>query len=533
MARPASAPPEQRIPFWRDGRVIGVLAQIGFIIVVFFAVRGLADNFTSNVDRLGRSQFICRDGSFSYRCAYDFMDSEAGFDIADTVLEYVNTDSYWWAFSLGVLNSLKVGLLAVFFTTLVGVFVGIARLSSNWLVSKIALAYIELMRNTPLLLQLFFIYFGFFLALPLVREAKGVLGFPIYITNRGFSLPSPQLMSSAAIWLAFIILGVIQFQVMWIFLARHEERTGHISNRWAWGIVSFLIIVGAGWFVAGNVSHTEGALTPKASRIRELGDLEKLILQRAGVDYMEDLEAFSEEEITDVTIQICVIRDSVSEPNAVAQINKLGIPYKVNRFDRADQASAAYDAGECELFFASNAILAAERSLLESPSSHLLIPVRDQPIIWDIPRLEGSNIAGGTKMFPEFAALLVGLTLFYGASLAEIVRAGIMSVAKGQSEAARALGLSEGQRLRLVVLPQALKVIIPPLIGVYLSLMKDTSLGIAIAFPDMYSVSNTIMNQSGRAVQGVVLLMSVYLVISLVFSVLLNAYNSRNTMVER
>ena len=211
----------------------------------------------------------------------------------------------------------------------------------------------------------------------------------------------------------------------------------------------------------------------------------------------------------------------------------MNIPYTVTRFDRADQASTAYSEGECELFFASNAILASERSLLDSPGAHLLIPVRDQPIIWNIPRLEGSNIVGGSKMFPEFTALLIGLTLFYGASLAEIVRAGIMSVSKGQSEAARALGLSEGQRLQLVVLPQALKVIIPPLIGVYLSLMKDTSLGIAIAFPDMYSVSNTIMNQSGRAVQGIVLLMSVYLVISLVFSVVLNWYNSRNTMVER
>ena len=176
MARPAAAAPEQRIPFWRDGRVLGVFAQIGFIIIVFFAVRSIATNFASNVDKLGESQFICRDGSFSYRCAYDFMDSEAGFDIADTVLNYVNTDSYWRAFGHGVLNSLKVGLMGVILTTFLGLFVGIARLSNNWLVSKISLAYIELIRNTPLLLQLFFIYFGFFLALPLVKESEPLLG---------------------------------------------------------------------------------------------------------------------------------------------------------------------------------------------------------------------------------------------------------------------------------------------------------------------------------------------------------------------
>lgn len=533
MARPAAAPPEQRIPFWRDGRVLGVFAQIGFIIVMFFAVRTVATNFASNVDKLGESQFICRDGSFSYRCAYDFMDSEAGFDIADTILNYVNTDSYWRAFGHGVLNSLKVGLMGVILTSFLGLFVGIARLSNNWLVSKISLAYIELIRNTPLLLQLFFIYFGFFLALPLVKEAEPLFGLPIYLTNRGMSVPAPQLMSSAAIWLAFIILGVIQFQVVWIFLARKEEKTGHSSNRWGWGIASFLIIVAMGWFVAGAVSNNEGALTPKASRIRQIDDLQKLMLQRAGVNYLEELDAFEPEEIDALAVQVCVLRDSASEPNIISQLSGLGIPFEMNRFDRADQATAAYIEGECELFVASNSVLAAERSLLENSSAHILVPISEKPIVWDVPRVEGTNLSGGSKLFPEFAALLIGLTLFYGASLAEIVRAGIMSVSKGQSEAAKALGLNESQRLRLVVLPQALKVIIPPLIGIYLSLMKDTSLGIAIAFPDMYMVSYTITNQSGRAVQGIVLLMSVYLVISLIFSVLLNWYNSRNTMVER
>ena len=353
------------------------------------------------------------------------------------------------------------------------------------------------------------------------------------MTNRGLSLPSPQLMSAAAIWLAFIILGVIQFQVIWILLARKEEKTGHSTNRWGWGILSFLIIVGLGWFIAGGVSHNEGALTPKASRIRELDDLQKLMLQRAGIDYLEELDALPQEEIDALAVQVCVLRDSASEPNVISHLSSMGIPFKINRFDRADQATDAYIGGECELFVASKSVLAAERSLLENSSAHLLIPISEKPIVWNTPHREGSNIAGGSKLYPEFTALLVGLTLFYGASLAEVVRAGIMSVSKGQSEAARALGLNEGQRLRLVVLPQALKVIIPPLIGIYLSLMKDTSLGIAIAFPDMYMVSYTMMNQSGRAVQGIVLLMSVYLVISLVFSVLLNWYNSRNTMVER
>ena len=171
------------------------------------------------------------------------MSSEAGFDIGDTVLEYVNTDSYWYAFRNGVLNSLKVGLMAVVLTTFLGFLVGIARLSKNWLVNKIALAYIELFRNTPILLQLFFISFVVILALPDVSNAIQPLGLPIFLANRGLSIPSAQLTSSAAIWLAFLILGIIQFQVMWIFLGRREEKTGRSSNRWGWGILSFLIIV--------------------------------------------------------------------------------------------------------------------------------------------------------------------------------------------------------------------------------------------------------------------------------------------------
>ncbi len=530
---PPTTGPEQSVPFWRDGRILGVFAQIGFIILVILVFRLLGTNFSSNVNKLGESQFICADGSFSYLCAYDFMSSEAGFDISDTVIDFVTTDSYWVAFYNGILNSLKVGLIGVVLTTFLGLFVGIIRLSNNWLVNKLALAYIELFRNTPLLLQLFFIYFTVLLALPAVTEAVQLMGLPIFFTNRGFSIPSAQFTSSAAIWIAFLILGIIQFQVMWILLGRREEKTGRSSNRWAWGIFSFLIIAGIGWFVAGAVSDTQGLLTPKASRIREVDDLEKIILARTGLNRLADLDTLTGEEMEEADFQLCVLRDSASETNFTAQLRKMGIPYRVQRLARIDQATAAYAEGSCEAIVASKAVLAAERSTLENPNAHAIIDVRERPIVWNVPAFEGLNITGGSRLRPEFLALLIGLTLFYGASLAEIVRAGIQSVTKGQNEAARALGLNDSQRLRLVVLPQALKVIIPPLIGIYLSLMKDTSLGIAIGFPDMYMVSFTTMNQSGRALQLMLLMMLVYLTISLVFSGILNWYNARHTLVER
>ncbi len=524
---------QQSVPFWRDTRILGVFMQIGFIILAIIFFRLVTTNFTSNVDKLGESQFICRDGTFSYLCAYDFMSGEAKFDIGDTVLEYENTDSYWFAFLNGFLNTLKVGLMAVVLTTFLGLFVGIARLSNNWLVSKVTLAYVELFRNTPILLQLFFIYFTVILAFPEVREAVQPLGLPIYVTNRGLSIPSPQLTSSAAIWVAFLILGVIQFQVMWIWLGRREEKTGRSSNRLGWGILSFLIIAGIGWIIAGNVSDSQGLLAPTASRIREIEDLEQIMLNRTGLNFLSDLDTLSEEEVAAATFQLCVLRDSASETNLTRQLRRMDIPYQVRRFDRIDQATAAYNEGTCEAIAAPKSVLASERSTLESPNTHTVVPVSERPIVWNIPVLEGLNIAGGSRLKPEFTALLIGLTLFYGATMAEIVRAGIQSVGKGQNEAARALGLNEGQRLRLVVLPQALKVIIPPLIGIYLSLMKDTSLGIAIGFPEMYSVSFTTMNQSGRALQLMILMMLVYLAISLVFSLILNWYNERTKLVER
>jgi general L-amino acid transport system permease protein len=482
---------------------------------------------------LGRAQLICRDGSVSARCAYDFMSSEAGFDISDTLLPYTNTDSYWYAFYLGLLNTLRVGLLGVVFTTMLGTFAGVARLSENWLISKLALWYVELIRNTPLLVQLFFIYFGVILALPNIQEAAQPLGLPLFLSNRGLNIPWAKLTSSASIWMAFLVLGIIQFQVLWILLGRREERTGHASNRLGAGLVSFLIVAGIGWVISTSVSDTQGLMTPARLRIFQIDDIEQLMLNRTGLNFLDQLETLSEEEIEEAALRVCVLRDSASEPNLTNQLRSMGIPYDVRRVDRPSQATSAYVEGDCEVFAASKSILASERSTLESPGGHNIVSIRETPLVWTVPVREGFNIAGGIRMSPEFTALLFGLVIFYGGSLAEIVRAGILSVGKGQSETARALGLSDGQRLQLIVLPQALRVVIPPLIGIYLSLIKDTSLGIALGFPDMYQVSNTTINQSGRAVQLIILMMIIYLIISLIFSGLLNWYNDRIAIVER
>ena len=536
---PASPPEAETIPFWRtvinymfDLRFLGVLGQAGFILLVVFSAQALGGNFSKNVDRLGESQFICRDGSFSYRCAFDFMDSEAGFDISETSVEYEATDSYWAAFYVGILNTLRVAILGVILVTIVGTLAGIARLSKNWLISQLALWYVELMRNTPLLVQLFFIYFGVLLALPNIDKAIQ-LGVPVFLSNRGLAYPSPQFTSSAAIWIAFLVLAIIQIQVQGIILNRKEERTGQPSNRLGAGIASFLIIVGIGWFASIAVSDNQGLLVTKASRIKDIEDIETMVLIRSGLNSLEELDTLSEEEISTVALQICALRDSASETNLTGQLRAMKIPYEVTRSGRPDQSIKKYEEGKCDVFVASKATIAAERPTLENPSNHYVLSVQEKPIVWSIPVREGLNINGGSKISPEFLALLIGLVLFYGGSLAEIVRAGILSVTKGQSEAARALGLNESQRLQLVVMPQALRVIIPPLIGIFLSLAKDTSLGIAIGFHDMYAVSYTTMNQSGRILQIFILMMLVYMLISLVFSLALNWYNEKVKLVER
>lgn len=539
MAQTAAQPPESKSPlqsivgFLFDVRVLGVLGQIGFIVLVIFVARTIGSNFAENANRLGEAQFICRDGSFSYRCAYDFMSSEAGFPISDTVVDYQESDSFWWAFYMGVLNTIRVAILGVFLTSIVGTIAGIARLSDNWLLRKVSLWYIELVRNTPLLIQLFFIYFGVILAAPALDEALQPLGLPIFLSQRGLNLPYPQFTSSAAIWLAFVVLGIIQFQVLWVILGRREERTGQESNRVGIGIVSFLVIVGLGWIVSGAVSDSQGMLVTNASRIREMDEIEDLVMQRAQVSFISDFDNLSEEEVAAAALQVCVIENTPSETNMTRQLRSMGIPYEVERFRRADRATEAYAEGACDVYSASNSVLAAERATLESPGNHRLVPVPEVPIVWSVPVREGLNMVGGISLRPEFTALLLALVLFYGGTLAEIVRAGIQSVGKGQSEAAKALGLNESQRLQLVVLPQALRVIIPPGIGVFLSLAKDTSVGIAIGFPDMYSVSFTTMNQSGRTLQLFVLMMVVYMLISLVFSIVLNWYNDRISLVER
>jgi general L-amino acid transport system permease protein len=546
IGRPPPYSTQERIPFWRDGRVLGVLAQILFVIVIGAVFFWFISNVAANLGRLGGQQFVCLYGSddvqWSYRCAFDFLASEAQFDIAESVIEYQTSDAYWDAIKVGLLNTLKVSFIGIILATILGTVTGIARLSTNWLLRNIAKAYIDLIRNTPLLLQLFFLYFVVLLVeLPAVEDAIQPFGLPIFISQRGINFPQVATLGSFAIWFAFVILGLIQAQFLWMYLGNREEKTGKASNRIWWSLLSFLAVAGIGWFVAGNTADNEGFLIAKAERVREFEELKPMMERRLGIGNLALLEEdlvegnITAEAVEASALLVCSLEGSASEVNLTNQLRAAGIPYDVDRFDRADQAIEAY-AGEekvCDIFVATKATLAASRDLLENSASHLIVSLRETPARLAIPALEGFNYVGGSRMSLEFTALLVGLVVYTAAFIAEIVRAGILAVGKGQSEAARALGLSEGQRLRLIVLPQALRVIIPPLTSQYLNLTKNSSLALAIAFPDLWQVMTIIGNQSGRAIQPIVLTALTYLTFSIVISLFLNWYNRRIQLVER
>lgn len=541
---PLETKPVETIPFWRDGRVIGVLAQMIFVVLFGLSLAWLFGNVGGNLERLGPAQFVCRPGSaeaYSLRCAFDFLASEAQFDIAEKPIAYTTSDSYWRAVAVGALNTVKVSFLGILLATLIGGATGIARLSPNWLIRNLARWYIDIMRNTPLLLQLFFIYFVvLLLEFPPIEQALQVGGLPIFISQRGVNFPKLVVLSSFGVWLAFVLLGVIQAQLVWAWLGRREVETGRSSNRPAWALATLAVVAGVGWFIAGRTSQVEGIMVAQAARIRSVQDIAPFMERRLGLEDLRLLEEqlaagqLDPELVEEQALKLCTVEESPSEANLTAQLRRLDVPYTVRRFERPDQVTEAYaEEGRCDLFVAPLATLAAERDVLEDGGRHLIVSVPETPARLSIPRIEGFNFVGGNKLTVEFTGLLLGLVLYTAAFIAEIVRAGILSVNKGQTEAARALGLSEGQRLRLIVLPQALRVIIPPMTSQYLNLTKNSSLALAIGYPDLWQVMNTIINQSGRSIQPILLTAATYLIFSLLISFFLNWYNQRVQLVER
>ncbi len=383
------------IPLWRDERVIQGIAQVASAIFVI----GFMIFFVSNVFQAAQDRGLS--------LGYDFVRDSAGFPLGESVIAYDPSMSFGYTFLVGILNTIKAVLVGIVGATALGTGAALARLSTNWLISKIAGVYIEVVRNIPLLVQLFIWYFAVFQTLPDVQESIQWPG-PIYLSQRGVYLPAPVPTSTFGLWITFVIVGIVLAVGLRIVLGRHQLKTGRATYPVAMAIVVLLALPIVGWLVAG-----------------------------------------------------------------------------------------------------------------------------DSPLATDVPVMGKFNFEGGMRLTTEYAALLTGLVIYTGAFIAEVVRAGIMAVDRGQFEAARAVGLNSMQVLRLVVFPQAMRVIIPPLISQYLNLTKNSSLAIAVGYPDLFFVGRTIINQAGRAVPVFTMVMAFYLFTSLTTSVLMNIYNRRIQLVER
>jgi general L-amino acid transport system permease protein len=338
---------------------------------------------------------------------FGFWDNTAGFDISQTLIDYSNTSTYGRAFWVGLLNTLLVAALGIVFATILGFVIGIARLSKNWLVARMAGFYVETIRNIPLLLQLLFWYNAVLKALPGTRESFAIPGGG-FLNNRGLFLPQPVLHPGSGAALTALGVGVVAAIVYRAWAKRRQMRTGQQAP--------------VLWAALGLV---------------------------------------------------------VALPLAVLALSGF-------------------------------------------------------PITFNFPEAGRFNIRGGIEVLPEFMALLFGLVVYTAAFIAEVVRAGIRSVARGQTEAAYSLGLRPGPTLRLIVIPQAMRVIIPPLTSQYLNLTKNSTLAVAIGYPDLVQIfAGTVLNQTGQAVEVIVITMAVYLTISLITSALMNLYNRRMALVDR
>lgn len=389
VSKPAGPKP------WYDPRVRSLFFQAVAIALVFWAGWTLVDNTLANMESRGIST------------GFGFLDETAGFGIIMSLVPYDATMTYGRTFWVGLTNTLLVSAMGIVAATILGFVIGVARLSSNWLVAKVSLVYIEVIRNIPLLLQIFFWYFAVLGALPSPRQSIDVGG-TFFLNNRGLYVPEPLTQEGfGLVWIA-ILAAVAAVIGLRRWAKKRQLATGQIFPTFKVGVAILLVVPVLAFLAAGS------------------------------------------------------------------------------------------------------------------------------PLAWEMPELRGFNFGGGITIIPELAALWVALSLYTASFIAEIVRSGILAVSKGQTEAAKALGLPNGLTLRLVVIPQAMRVIIPPLTSQYLNLTKNSSLATAIGYPDLVAVfMGTTLNQTGQAVEVVAITMAVYLTISLTISLFMNIYNRAVAIKER
>jgi len=382
---PASHGPKRWRSLWRSRRTRGLVYQLAAVALLLLLIIFMSGNAAQSLASRGM------------QLGLGFLFSEAGFTLAESVIPFSGGDSFLLAFTAGLANTLWISFVSVIFATILGVLLGMARLSSNWLVSRLSTAYVELFRNTPQLIQIVF-WYTLSTLLPSARQAWGVEGL-VFLSNRGLTMAWPEDRSAFAIMLAALFLGVLAASGFARWADKHRQSTGR--------------------------------------------------------------------------------------PLPVAAISLAGV------------------AG----------ILLATWLLL------------GRPMAIDAPKLGGFNFRGGITLSPEFLSLSLGLVLYFAAYISEIVRSGIQSVSRGQIEAGRAVGLRGGALYRRIILPQALRVIVPPVTAQYISLVKTSALGVAVGYPELFNVTNSIISISGHTLECVMIMGAVYLLLALTIAWFMNMFN--------
>jgi general L-amino acid transport system permease protein len=367
----------------------------GFVVqLLFAAILGwLAYEIIANARANLQAQRIT--------AGFDFLHNNAGFDVNQTLIPYSGADSYTRVFVVGLLNTLLVSVIGIVFSTILGFIVALGRLSPNWLLSKLAGGYVELIRNLPLLFQILFWYLAVLGTLPNPRQSVSLFGL-VFLSNRGLIVPRPIGEPGFEPFVIAVLVGIVVAIALWRYARKQLYQHGHVVKVWPYAL---------------------GAV--------------------------------------------------------------IGLPL-------------------------------------------IMALVFGAPVTFEVPVLKGFNFAGGSRLLPEFVALALALSIYTAAFIAEVVRAGILSVHKGQMEAGSSLGLQRGSVLRLIVIPQALRVILPPLTNQYLNVTKNSSLAVAIGYPDLVSVfAGTSLSQTGQAIEIIGMTMGVYLLISLVTSAIMSLYGWR------
>ena len=370
------------------------MLQAAVIGIIFYAAHGLLVNTQANLE------------ARNIASGFGFLSLESGMPISNSLLPYSPADSYGYAFCMGILNTLLVAVLGIFLATILGIVVGIARVSGNWLISKLAEIYVEVLRNIPLLLTLFFTYTIVLAALPIPK--KSMIPFAgFFLNNRGIYLPRP--IPESGFWLVClaILAGIVAALLIQRFATRLHRDTGRIIPAFSLGLIAMVFVPALAWWLTGA------------------------------------------------------------------------------------------------------------------------------PLSWEHAVLKGFNFKGGWVIRPEFSALMLGLVLYTAAFIGENVRSGIQSVGIGQINSSNALGLTPGLTMRKVVLPQALRVIIPATTNDYTSLVKNSSLAVAIGYPDMVSIGGTIIGQSDQAIEVIAIWMGVYMTINLMVSMIMNWLNAKAQLIGR